>query len=193
MSNEQTHFIPLESARLILRRLTEADLAPLVAYLSDPLVARYQLWESYTEEAARELIDRQKNLTPGQPGRWFNFALELKETGALAGHVALCVLAHAPAQAEIGFTLARSFQGRGLAAEAARRVLRYAFTELGLHRVIAITDSENASSVALLERLGMRREGHFIRNIWFKGKWGDEYQYALLRDEWLRQELTNNG
>lgn len=185
---EETQFIPLESARLILRRLTEADLAPFAAYLNDPLVARYQLWESYTEEAVRELIETQKNLTPGQPGRWFNFALELKETGALAGHVALGVRADAPAQAEIGFTLARPFQGRGLAAEAARRVLAYAFAELGLHRVVAVTDCENASSVALLERLGMRREGHFIQNIWFKGKWGDEYHYALLRDEWLRRE-----
>jgi len=185
---EQTPFTTLESERLILRRLTEADLAPLLAYLNDPLVARYQSWESYTEAGARELIERQKNLMPGQPGRWFNFALELKETGALAGHVALCVREDDVQQAEIGFTLARSFQGMGLAAEAARRVLRYAFAELGLHRVVAITDCENASSVALLERLGMRREGHFIQNVWFKGKWGDEYQYALLGEEWLHRQ-----
>jgi aminoglycoside 6'-N-acetyltransferase len=184
---EQKPFTPLETARLVLRRWRDADLAPLVGYLNDPLVARYQTWESYTEEAARELIERQRNLAPGVPGRWFNFALEVKATGALAGHVALCVRAEDARQAEIGFTLARPFQGQGLAAEAARRVLAYAFAELGLHRVVAITDTGNASSVALLERLGMRREGHFIRNIWFKGKWGDEYQYALLGEEWLRR------
>lgn len=47
-----------------------------------------------------------------------------------------------------------------------------------------IADCENAASIALLERLGMRREGHFIQNIWFKGKWGDEYLYAILEEEW---------
>ena len=66
-------------------------------------------------------------------------------------------------------------------------MLNYAFTKLELHRVIAITDCENERSVALLSRLGMRREGHFIQNIWFKGKWGDEYLYAVLREEWLRK------
>ena len=36
----------------------------------------------------------------------------------------------------------------------------------------------------------MRREGHFIQNIWFKGKWGDEYLYAVLREEWLRKHAS---
>ena len=182
-------FDALDTGRLILRRFTDADLAPFLAYLNDPLVARYQSWESYTAEAAQAAIDAQRNLEPGVAGKWFTFAIELKETGALVGHVALSVREESrPAeQAEIGFTLARAFHGKGLACEAARRVLDYAFDELELHRVIAVTDCENMSSVALLERLGMRREGHFIQNIWFKGKWGDEYQYAILREEWLRR------
>lgn len=179
-------FTSLETERLLLRRLSDADLPDFHAYLNDPEVARYQLWESYTERQARDLIEGQKALSPGEPGRWFNFALELKATGALAGHVALKVSEDAR-QAEIGFTLARRYQRRGLAAEAAARVLDYAFGELGLHRVSAITDCENAASVALLGRLGMRREGHFVENVWFKGAWGSEYAYALLREEWLRR------
>ena len=39
----------------------------------------------------------------------------------------------------------------------------------------------------MLERLGLRREGHFVQNVWFKGKWGDEYLYAILRNEWLQR------
>ena len=88
-------------------------------------------------------------------------------------------------QAEIGFTLSREYQGYGYATEAVSSILNYAFHTFDLHRIIAITDCENIASVALLERLGMRREGHFIQNIWFKGKWGDEYLYAMLKDEWL--------
>ena len=76
-------------------------------------------------------------------------------------------------------------RGKGLAFEPTCLVLDYLFTELDLHRVIAIADCENERSVALLKRLGMRQEGHFMQNIWFKGRWGDEYLYAILKDEWL--------
>jgi RimJ/RimL family protein N-acetyltransferase len=181
----ETSFTAIESARLLLRRFADADLTAFLAYINDPLVARYQTWESYTEEQARGVIEQMKTLEPGRPGQWFTFAAELKETRALTGHVALSVKEADPRQAEIGFTFAREYQGRGLAKEAAEAVLDYAFTVLGLHRVVAVTDCENERSVALLGRLGMRREGHFIENVWFKGAWGSEYSYAVLRKEWL--------
>ena len=177
-------FTKIETERLILRRLADEDLAAFMAYLNDPEVARYQSWESYTEEQAREVIEGQKNLEPGVPGQWFTFAAESKEAAELVGHVALSVKADDPRQAEIGFTFARARQGRGLAREAAEAVLDYAFGVLGLHRVVAVTDCENGRSAALLERLGMRREGHFVENVWFKGAWGSEYLYALLQREW---------
>jgi RimJ/RimL family protein N-acetyltransferase len=124
------------------------------------------------------------------PGQWFTFAAELKETRALAGHVALSIKESDPRQAEIGFTFAREYQGRGLAWEAAERVLDYAFNVLEMHRVVAVADCENERSAALLERLGMRREGHFIENIWFKGAWGSEYLYAVLRREWTAKRTV---
>jgi RimJ/RimL family protein N-acetyltransferase len=181
----ETNFTPIESQRLILRRFNENDLESFLAYLNDPHVARYQSWESYTEQQARDVIEQQKTLVPGLQGKWFTFALELKETGTLIGHVALKMLDDQ--QAEIGFTMARSFHGKGLAFEAATSVIDYVFTKLKLHRVVAITDCENERSVALLGRLGMRREGHFLQNIWFKGQWGSEYLYAILREEWLER------
>jgi RimJ/RimL family protein N-acetyltransferase len=184
----ETAFTAIESQRLILRRFNENDLAPFLAYLNDPHVARYQSWESYTEQQARDVIEQQKTFVPGEPGKWFTFALELKETGTLIGHVALKMLD--ANQAEIGFTLSRSFHGKGLAFEAAASVLDYVFTKLKLHRVVAITDCDNERSVALLGRLGMRREGHFIKNIWFKGQWGSEYSYAILREEWLERHAS---
>jgi RimJ/RimL family protein N-acetyltransferase len=68
------------------------------------------------------------------------------------------------------------------------RLLDYAFADLGMYRVVATADRQNAPSVALLERLGMRREGSFTRNVWFKGHWASEYLYAILKDEWLRKD-----
>lgn len=187
---DKTRFTAIETSRLTLRRFADADLDAFLAYLNDPLVARYQTWESYTEQQARDVIAEQQSLEPGQPGRWFTFAVELKEIKCLIGHIALSVKEADRRQAEIGFTFAREYQGRGLAKEAAECALAYAFTELGLHRVVAVTDCENERSVALLGRLGMRREGHFIENIWFKGGWGSEYAYALLRKEWLSRHAV---
>ncbi len=184
-------FTTLETPRLCLRHFTDADLALFMAYRNDPEVARYQGWEGISEPEARAFIQEQKEVQPGVPGQWFQIAVELKETGTLVGDCALKMEEHDERQAEIGYTLSRAYQGRGIASEAVSCVLEYAFVTLGLHRVIAITDCENAASVALLERLGLRREGHFRQNVWLKGKWRDEFLYAMLREEWLSTRSTN--
>jgi len=54
----------------------------------------------------------------------------------------------------------------------------------GKHRITASCDARNAASVAVLERLAMRREGHLRQSTWAKGEWTDDLLYALLRDEW---------
>jgi RimJ/RimL family protein N-acetyltransferase len=180
-------FTWIESQRLRIRRFKHSDLAPFMAYRNDPEVARYQSWDSCNEQEATAFIRELESARPGVPGRWFQFAVVSKESGALIGDCALRVDGHEPYRAEVGFTLAREHQGKGFASEAVSRLLDYAFDALGLHRVFAIADCRNAPSVALLERLGVRREGHFLENSWVKGGWADEYLYAVLKDEWLRK------
>ena len=182
-------FTQIESERLILRRFKDSDLAPFMAYRNDPEVARYQSWDSCEEQEAMTFIREMESARPGVPGEWFQFAIESREMGALVGDCALRVDEHETYRAEIGFTLAREHQGKGFASEAVSVLLDYAFDTLGLHRVVAIADCRNAPSVALLERVGMRREGHFPENIWFKERWADEYLYAVLRHEWPRKRV----
>lgn len=184
MSTVADSWPTLETPRLRLRRFRENDLAPFMAYRNDPDVARYQSWEHISLVEAQAFIQAEREARLGIPGVGMQIAIELKETGALIGDCYFHVDADEPRQAEIGYTLATSAQGRGLATEAVGAWLTYAFHAFHLHRVTAIVDCENARSVALLERLGFRREGHFLQNIWFKGKWGDEYLYATLREEW---------
>jgi len=178
-------FKNLETSRLILRPMREDDLSAYLAYRNDPVVGRYQFWyEPLCEAAALEWIRAQQAARPGTPGEWFQFAIERKAGSELVGHVAFKPDEWDPRLAEVGFALARAFHRQGFATEAVAAVLDYAFDRLKIHRVQAITDVENAASIALLERLGMRREGHFIENVWFRGKWGSEYQYAILKREW---------
>ena len=174
----------IESPRLLLRPFRDADLPIFHAYRSDPEVARYQGWQPPTEDQARAFIQEVKALQPGVPGEWFQFAIELKETGLLIGDCALKLDPEEPRQAEIGYTLAREHQGKGYASEAVSTLLDYTFGPLGLHRVYALVICENQRSVSLLERLGMRREAHHIQHYWHKGAWVDEYQYAILESEW---------
>lgn len=174
-----------ETPRLILRTFEDSDQQAFAAYRSDPQVAQYQGWEApYSLEQARDFIAEMRQLVPGTPGRWLQVAIQVKSSGALAGDVAFH-LSEDSRQAMLGYTLAAAYQGQGYAREAVARLLDYLFGELNLHRVVATTDELNTASIRLLEALGLRREAHFIQNLWFKGRWSSEYYYALLRDEWL--------
>ena len=85
---------------------------------------------------------------------------------------------------EIGWTFHPDFRGRGYATEAASAVLRRAFAELGLHRVVAELDPRNDASIALCRRLGMREEAYFVKDQMFRGDWADTGIYAILDVEW---------
>lgn len=192
MPTGQSEFFPIETDRMILRRFAESDLSVIFTYRNDLEVAKYQNWTATGENELRAFIRDLKTARPGTPGEWFQVAVELKSTKELIGDCALKINKEDARQGEIGFTLALKHQGKGFATEAVSGLLDYAFTKLELHRIIAITDCENTASVHLLERLGMRREGHFLQNIRNKGEWRDEYLYAILRDEWLQKRKGKN-
>lgn len=176
-------FIPLRTPRLVLRPLEDRDLPAFLAYRNHPEVARYQSWKGMTEAEGLAFLAAQKQVVPGQAGAWAQIGIQLQATGALCGDVAIG-LSEDGRQAELGYSLAPEHQGQGIATEAVRALLDHAFGVWGLHRVSATTDCLNLGSVALLERVGFRREAHHLQNIWFKGAWGDEYVYALLAQDW---------
>lgn len=176
---------PLHTERLILRPFDLSDAETFSTYRSDPEVARYQGWDApYSLIQAQEFIQSMRDVHPGAPGEWLQLAIQLKSSGQVIGDCAFAGLKDVPHQAEIGFSLARAYQGHGYATEAVRRLLAYLFTTFAFHRIRAICDEENLSSARVLERVGMRREGHLIDNVWFKGRWSSEYWYAILRSEW---------
>jgi aminoglycoside 6'-N-acetyltransferase len=174
-----------DTERLVLRAFRDSDLPSFLDYRSDPEVARYQSWDvPYAVDEAARLIAEMKVKTPGTPGQWYQVAIERKTTGEHVGDCAFHIPRDDPEQAEIGFTIARAFQGRGYATEAVEALLGYLFEALHLRRVVATCDARNDRSARLLERLGLRREAHFVENVRFKGELGSEYLYAMLAREW---------
>lgn len=175
----------LETERLILRPFEIGDAERFAAYRSDPAIAQYQYWNPPLSLAdAMHFIKTMQALQPATPGEWYQIAIQPKNLDHLVGDCAFCVLPEDGQQAEFGITLAGEYQRRGYAGEAIARLIRYLFADLLLHRVRAICHVDNHSSARLLERVGMRREGHFIDHHWFKDRWVSEYWYGLLRSEW---------
>lgn len=184
MSNVK--FRELESERLLLRKFRESDAEPFFAYRTNPQVVLYQGegWINYKLEQAVEFVKEQMKFEPGIPDTWFQIAVELKDTGNLTGDLAIHTLPQDINQVEIGFSISPIYQNNGYGLEAVKCLLDYIFNVLGKHRVIAITDVRNKASVKLLEKTGMRKEGHFIKNAWNKGEYTDEYLFALVKEEW---------
>lgn len=88
-------------------------------------------------------------------------------------------------QAELGWVLDPDHAGRGYATEAVRALIRVCFEDLGLRRVTAGCFAANEASWRLMERVGMRRELHTVRESLHRdGRWLDGLGYALLAEEW---------
>jgi RimJ/RimL family protein N-acetyltransferase len=178
-------FTELVSDRLVLRRFRRSDLAGLIRYRSDPQVARFQGWDApYPPAAAERLIGAMLARHPDTPAEWFQFAVELRSAKGIIGDCGVLTDAGEPRQAEIGFTIAAGHQGRGYATEAVRTLLGYLFGPLAKHRVTADCDARNLASARVLEKAGMRREGHLRESTWAKGEWTDDLLFAILDREW---------
>lgn len=181
----------IHTPRLILRLFRMSDLDTFQAYRSDPLVAKYQGWDvpyprAKAETYINELLNRHQLIS----SEWMQIAVERLEDNQMIGDCAFHLLPGDSRQAEIGYTLAQSYWGNGFGVEAVTALLGFLFEEAGLHRVIAGCDVLNTGSIRLLERVGMRREAHFIENIFLKGVYGSEYQYAILAWEWKKSHET---
>ncbi len=177
----------LTTRRLHLRRLHRDDVEALCAYRSLPVVARYQSWETFGPDDALRLIETESAPEPNIPGTWFQMAIVSTATGRLIGDCGLHCRQDDSRQMEFGITLAPRQQGFGYADEAVECLLDYVFGRLNKHRVTATVDVLNRSALALCRRLGFRQEAHFVDHLWFKGQWGSEYQFAMLKHEWEKR------
>ncbi|MDP9364833.1 MAG: GNAT family N-acetyltransferase [Chloroflexota bacterium] len=176
---------PILTARLTLRPFAAADLDALHAIQSREDVTRFLYWGPRTrEQVADGLAARAGQTALLAEGDALVLAVDRRDSGALIGSVNLIWVSAEHRQGEIGFVLHPDHQGQGFAGEAAAEMLRLGFDGLEWHRIVGRCDARNEASARLLERLGMRREAHFRENEWVKGKWDDEYVYALLAREW---------
>jgi len=175
----------METERLILRPFNADDFDDLYAYQSRPDVARYLHWEARDRAQVRQALAEQcAEITVDAEGKWLTFAVVWREVKTVVGEIGLKWLSQENRQGEMGFVFNPDYHGRGLATEAAEAMLALGFGSLGWHRIIGSCDVRNHASARLMERIGMRKEAHFIHSEFIKGEWTDEFVFAILEQEW---------
>jgi RimJ/RimL family protein N-acetyltransferase len=151
-----TDFRPIETERLRLRRSMPEDAETISAYRSDPDVNRQQGWDRTDPAGVLADIVEMSGRSPGEPGGWVQFTVEERETGTIVGDVGFAVADGEPTVIKVGYTISPGFQGHGYATEAITALVDYAFGTLGAEIVRAHASAENAPSIRVAEKVGMR-------------------------------------
>jgi len=146
--------LPIDSERIVLRRLVEDDLEAFQAYRTDVEVWRYQGWDIVSDEEARAFLTSVSKSPLLEPAEWCQIGIAEKETNHLIGDIGIHISENQE-QAEIGFSLNCNWQGKGLASEAVLLAMTYIFQNSPVQKIIGITDARNESSIRLLEGIGM--------------------------------------
>lgn len=173
----------LETERLILRPITLNDRYEVFEYRCDKETNKYQGWipeiiddvETFIEKTSKQI---------NEPDTWFQFVIIEKQTQNIIGDLGIHFFDNENKQVEIGCTLNKDFQNQGYATESIKSVIDHLFKELNKHRIITSVDPNNKNSIRLVERIGFRKEAHFIESLFINGKWFDDLIYALIEKDW---------
>ena len=178
--------VEIQSKRILLREFRENDGEKVHSYASDPDVVRYMDWGPNTEEETRAFISRSISSQKEKPRRKYTLAITLKGENKPIGSCDVCMASSENKEGWIGYCLNRQFWNKGYATETAEALLKFGFQQLDLHRIFATVDPDNIASIHVLEKAGMKYEGHLREHKWSKGRWRDSLLYAMLENEWKK-------
>lgn len=153
----------VETERLIMREMTQADFADLCKILQDKDVM-YAYEGPYNDAEVQEWLDRQINRYKNEKGRGL-YAVILKETGEMIGQSGLTYQPFKDRRVlEVGYLLNKNYWHKGYAIEGARFWKEYAFNELGAQEVFSIIRDNNIPSQNVAIRNGMKIVDTFIKH-----------------------------
>jgi aminoglycoside 6'-N-acetyltransferase len=178
MSSSTADLLPRDFPGGRLRRLREGDLDAFQAYRHLPDLGRYQGWSPMSDDKARQFLLRMNQASLFKNGEWVQLGIAEPEADRLIGDIGLR-LSEAGREGEIGITLQPSAQGRGLATAAMQVAIQLLFVATSANEVLGVTDTRNAASIRLLERVGFRHRKS--RDVYFRGEPCSERVYALGR------------
>ncbi|WP_298548999.1 GNAT family N-acetyltransferase [uncultured Aquimarina sp.] len=169
--------------RLQLRIVTLSDLSKTHELLSIPEVDKYNaLGIPTNKEVTTVYLDEW--IENYRMRKEFVFTVNLQSDNEFLGLISLRIGNPKYNIASIWYKLHPDFWGRGYATEAAKAILQFGFKEVGLHRIEAGCAIDNIGSIRVLEKAGMIREGHKRKVLPLKTGWSDNYEFAMLEEDW---------
>ena len=180
----------LTGERILLREFVEADVGGLHAIHSDFRALRYYAPEVGTPEHARMLVEMFIRWASENPRQNFQLAIVDLETNALLGSCGIRKKSCPPDQAEFGIGIDADWWGRGIGQEAARTILRFGFSELGLREVRGVAVSENQAVTKFMRRLGFDRGAVRPGDAWMAERGWSAVEWVITREAW---ELYGGG
>jgi RimJ/RimL family protein N-acetyltransferase len=176
--------IQIITERLILKPVNIDDSTAIFKYRSDKETNKYQMWIPGDIDEVHDYIKNKISPVMNLPHTWFQFVILKKPDNELIGDVGIHFIDDDGLQAELGCTLNRAYHGNGYALETMTEIINLLFNKLDKHRIIASIDPHNKPSIKLVERLGFRKEAHFIKSLLINNEWVDDLIYAILKSEW---------
>lgn len=175
----------LNTPRLKLRKVSEADKYDLFAYASNDEVTKYVMWDTHKSMADTEgfisyAMDQYKNKNVAP------WAIEYKETGKFIGTIDFVWWKPAYFSAEIGYVISPEYWGKGITTEAAKAIIQFGFEKMELVRIQARCFDENIASARVMEKVGMIYEGTHRKEMYIKGRHRDIRMYSILREDFLK-------
>jgi RimJ/RimL family protein N-acetyltransferase len=174
----------LQGQRILLREFRNDDVDALEAIHSDPRVLRYYAPEVATRAHAQMLVAQFIEWANESPRRNFQLAVVTADAGALLGSCGVRSKNCAPGKAEFGIGLGSSSWGKGIAQEAARLILDYAFIELGFDEIYGVGVAENEAVAKFARRLGMASCPARERPAWMRERNWNAMEWVLTRAAW---------
>lgn len=170
----------LNTPRLTLREFCADDRAAVQAFAGDSEVTRYTDWGPNSLADTISFLSGVVRDGEEQPRSRFALAVVRRQDNVPIGSIELHVTSNAHGRAEMGYVLGRPWWGQGYASEAAAALLRFGFDDLGLHKVTATCDPDNAASARVLTKIGMQYEGRLRDHLHLRDQWRDRILYAAL-------------
>lgn len=180
---------PLQTERLCLREFRPEDGPAVYEIQRHAAYARFYPWEQVQPHDSQQWVDEFVSWQQQTPRLKYQFAFSEIGSERIIGNCGVRIDDPKHRQGNMGYEVHPDYWGRGYASEAAAAMVRFAFTDLHLHRLWAMCISANIASWKVLEKLKMRREGHFRERVYFKGQWHDHYHYGLLAREWRAHQV----
>lgn len=169
-----------KTERLIIRPFNDNDLQDVFQIYNNAATCKYLLHDKWTHENKQKEFHRKLEsnvLTKETP-----LNLAVVNGTKVIGDLAVWYT-EMKDTVEIGYSFSQEASGKGYATEAVSGLVNKLFSEFKVHRIQANLDARNEASQKLCERVGMRKEAHFIQDYWSKGEWTDSMVYGMLSSD----------